>query len=61
MIANQRFGVGFWTADDAVAFAVHEEHRTGIQHDVTEHPIHGTKRVIYDVAPAADSVRMEAA
>lgn len=51
MIANQRFGVGFWTAQDAVTFAIGEERRTRRKHQVVEHPIHGTKRVVFDVSP----------
>jgi hypothetical protein len=47
---NQRFGVGFWLRSDADAFAIHEQHRTGIEHDVSEHPIHGTRRTVFDVA-----------
>lgn len=51
MIANQRFGVGFWSAQDAVVFAIDEERRTRRKHHVSEHPIHGTRRIIFDVAP----------
>jgi hypothetical protein len=58
MVANQRFGVGFWSAQDAVTFAIGEEQRTHRKHQVVEHPIHGTSRIVFDVAP---EIREEAA
>lgn len=60
MTLNQRFGVGFWLAADAVAFADHETARTGIDHDVSNHPIHGTSRTVYDVAPRVQVDRIAA-
>lgn len=53
MTLNQRFGVGFWHKSDAEAFAGHETARLNYEHAVTEHPIHGTRVVVFDVAPRA--------